>query len=144
MGGKRRSNQNLRAAAAALGLLCATPLLGGCAIKSHAGISFAVGAADPELQSLAMHAQAGDKQAQLELGIIYEEGRGVGRNINRAKALYRQAAKTSGGVTYVYSPPVGQARGQVIPVQTGVRAPGLAEAGARLARLEGRNRKEEQ
>ena len=38
----------------------------------------------PELQALAERARGGDQQAQLELGIAYEEGRGVAANRKRA------------------------------------------------------------
>jgi TPR repeat protein len=90
----------------------------------------------PELQTLAYHAEAGDKHAQLELGIRYEEGHGVGRDLDRATRLYRLAAADSGGAIHVYSPPVGQSgRGRVIPVPNGQRAAGLAEARARLERV---------
>ncbi|MDQ8757647.1 hypothetical protein RCO27_15565 [Sphingosinicella sp. LHD-64] len=124
------------AAFAALTLLCAAPLLGACAANSYAGIPFAAGAAAPELQGLAMRAQAGDKQAQLELGIRYEEGRGVPVDLRRAERLYRMAASDSGGTMYVYSPPVGQnGRGQVVPINSGPRQIGLAEARRRLENL---------
>jgi hypothetical protein len=103
------------------------------------GISFASGAADPELQALARRAQSGDKQAQLELGIRYEEGRGLPVDLERAERLYRTAGADSGGTTYVYSPPVGQrGRGEVAELLREPRAPGLSEAEQRLARLSAR------
>jgi hypothetical protein len=123
---------------AALMLLCASPLLTACTANSYAGIPFSVGAADPDLQGLAMRAQAGDKHAQLELGVRYEEGRGVPIDLRRAERLYLMAASDSGGTTYVYSPPVGRnGRGQVIPVDTGPRQHGLPEARVRLDELQG-------
>ncbi|MEA3043722.1 MAG: hypothetical protein QOH47_1560 [Sphingomonadales bacterium] len=79
--------RRLRAAALAFTLACA-PLLAACAANSHAGISPAPGGAGPDLQALTRQAQAGDKQAQLELGIRYEEGRGVERDPARAERLY--------------------------------------------------------
>lgn len=125
----------LRNALAALALTAA-PLLTGCAAHSYAGISFAPGAADPELQILARRAQAGDKHAQLELGIRYEEGRGVAVDLKRAVRLYRLAASDSGGPVQVYSPPVGRnGQGRVIAVGSTARLEGLPEAAARLHHL---------
>ena len=130
------SARRLRAAAAALLLLGVPLLASGCAASAYAGIPFAAGAADPELQWLAQRAQAGDKQAQLELGIRYEEGRGVPVDLARARRLYRLAAADSGGTMYVYSPPVGRhGRGGVIPIRSGPPQPGLVEARERLERL---------
>jgi hypothetical protein len=48
-----------------------------CASSNYMGISLAPGAAPTDVQHLAARAQAGDKQAQLELGERFEEGRGV-------------------------------------------------------------------
>lgn len=85
-------------------------------------------------------ADAGDKHAQLLLGLRYEEGIGVKRDLSRAAALYRAAGTANPGVTYVYAPPVGNAPGTVIPVSTGPAEPGLPEAQYRLGlmNLEGR------
>jgi TPR repeat protein len=124
-----------RPSAAGALLLASAALLGlaGCAAAAFAGISLAPGAADPALQQLARRAQSGDKQAQLELGIAYEEGRGVPVDLARAERLYRMAASDSGGTIYVYTPPVGRhGQGRVVPVSRGVGQPGLAEAKARL------------
>lgn len=62
--------------------------LAACASSSHAVVSADAGAATPEIQSLARRAARGDKVARLELGIRYEEGRGVGRDPERARRLY--------------------------------------------------------
>jgi hypothetical protein len=99
-------------------------------------IGFAPGAAPTELQGLAMRAQAGDKQAQLDLGIAYEEGRGVAVDRNKASKLYRLASADTGGTTWVYVPPArkGEA-GRVTPVDLGVRQSGLREAKVRLDAL---------
>lgn len=123
----------LAAPLAALGLSG----LSACASSSeYMGISLKPGAAAIELQDLARRAQAGDKLAQLELGIQYEEGRGVPVDIGRAKRLYNFAASDSGGTVWIYSPPVGSGtRGRVIRVGTGPRQAGLAEARARLMRM---------
>jgi TPR repeat protein len=123
------------AAFAAALLLGALPGVAACAPSAYAGIPFAAGAADPDLQALAGRAQSGDKRAQLELGIRYEEGRGVPRDLARARKLYVRAATDEGGIIHVYSPRVGKSGGRVIPLNLGPRRPGLAEAKARLEQL---------
>jgi hypothetical protein len=112
--------------------------LGGCAAPtSYMGISLAPGAAAGDVQDLARRAQAGDKQAQLDLGIAYEEGRGVEINLNRAERLYRMAAVDSGGVIWVYSPSTGNGdRGRVLPLSIGNSSQGLSLAQDRLASLQ--------
>ncbi len=126
-------SRKLRAAFAAA-LVVASLTLSACA-SSYAGIPFAPGAADPELQHLARRAHAGDKRAQLELGIRYEEGRGVDRNVSQARKLYLSAAMDRSGVVQVYSPSVGKGRGRLVPVRLGRKQAGLAEARVRLERL---------
>jgi hypothetical protein len=92
-------------ALAALLLAIATlPALAACAASSYAGIPFAASAADPELQELARRARGGDDVSQLELGIRYEEGRGVAVNLPRAERLYLVAATQPGNVATVYVP----------------------------------------
>ena len=113
-------------------------LLSGCATNSYAGISFASGAADVGLQALARRAKAGDKHAQLELGIRYEEGRGVPIDLGRAKTLYREAATDSGGTELVYVPAsVKRGRAASVPINRGPRIVGLPEAQAKLQGLLG-------
>ena len=103
-------------------LLAAALLIGGCASQQYMGVSLKPGGADPAVQALAARASAGDKQAQLDLGIRFEEGAGVARDLTSAKKLYRQAASDSGGTIWVYTPPVGNGtRGRVVPVQYGAR-----------------------
>ena len=93
--------------------------------------------ADMPLTALASKAQGGSKQAQLELGIRFEEGRGVERDVSKARKLYESAASDSGGTIWVYSPPVGNGTsGRTIPVNTGPKRSGLAEAKRRLEGLE--------
>lgn len=87
------------------------------------------------LANLECRSASGDKQAQLALGIAFEEGQGVPRDPRRAAKLYRAAARYTSGTTYVYSPPVGKAPAQVLPVSIGPDVPGLPEAMLRLARL---------
>ena len=90
-----------------------------------------------ELGRLAQRANTGDKHAQLELGIRFEEGRGVERDLKKARKLYGKAASDSGGTIWVYSPPVGNSPGRVIPLNTGPKFNGLTEAKKRLIALEG-------
>jgi TPR repeat protein len=95
--------------------------------------------------ALECRAAAGDRQAQLDLAIRYEEGAGVPPSLKRAVRLYRSAAAPSGGTIYVYSPPVGgEKAGRVLPLNAGPGVPGLAEAQFRLALLylEGRGVKQ--
>lgn len=121
----------------------AASLLAGCARASFAGIPFAPGAAAGELQRLARSAEAGDKAALLELGVRYEEGRGVPVDLPRAARLYGLAAASSGGTMFVYMPPVGGARyGSVVPISSGPVVPGLPEARERLRALRERQRQE--
>jgi len=125
-----------RARKTAAGLLGALALAA-CAPTTYAGIPLRGGAADSELQELARRAHAGDKQAQLQLGIAFEDGLGVPVDLDRASRLYQQAASDSGGAVYIYSPPVGrEGSGRVIPVANGPRRQGLAAARARLVRLQ--------
>jgi hypothetical protein len=135
--GGEMGKDSLRRALLALSLLAAVPALGGCAAPtSYAGISLAPGAADAELQDLAQRARAGDKQALLELGIRYEEGRGVPVNLARAERFYALAAAGMPGTTHVYVPPVRGSGGGVVAVPSGSAAPGLPEARRRLERLQ--------
>lgn len=107
--------------------------LSACVSSEYMGISLRSGAAESELQALARRARAGDKQAQFELGIRYEEGRGVPIDIRRAKKLYTLAASDSGGTIWVYVPSPGNgAPSRVIPVNKGLRQTGLEEAKSRL------------
>lgn len=116
-------------------LLCGAAALGGCAASSYAGISLRPGAADPELQALALSARGGDKHAQLELGIRYEEGRGVPRDLGRAQRLYGAAARDEGGSTHVYVPAAAGVPARVMQVDLGPRRAGLPAAKQRLRRL---------
>ena len=126
----------LRGFAAALLALAAPLTLAACTPTTYAGISLKPGAADPELQSLASRAQAGDKHAQLELGIRYEEGRGVSYDLERAEQLYRFAAADNLGTRLVYIPaPSPTGRSAIIPINGGVFSPGLPAARARLVEM---------
>jgi hypothetical protein len=88
------------------------------------------------LARLRCGADGGDKRAQLELGIRYEEGRGVAADERRAARFYARAGRTEQIPNYVYSPPVGSEKaGRVVPIGPPRTIPGLAEARERLARL---------
>ncbi len=84
---------------------------------------------------LAGLAWAGNKPAALELGIRFEEGRGLGRDVEKARKLYRIASLSTGGLSWIYSPGVGDAPGQILPLYA-PDDPGLAEARTRLTALE--------
>lgn len=134
MGDKRRPCKNFRAAAAALASLCVAPLLVGCTAGTYADIPLAAGAGGLELQDLATRARANDKQAQLELGKRFEEGRGVPRDLRRARALYGAAAKDVGGTRMMFVPDRSKSV-LAVPVNSGVRVIGLIEAKTALQRL---------
>lgn len=120
----------------AFGLATGALALGGCATGSYAGVPLAPGAAQADVQQLARRARSGDKQAQLELGIRYEEGRGVAADLERAKMLYQAAAGSSGGTHLAYSPGSRGGPGQWIPISSGRTSPGLPEAYLRLLALD--------
>lgn len=120
-------------------MAAAALLLSGCATDTYMGIPLVPGATPPELQHLANLARTGDKRAQLDLGIRYEEGRGLPVDLKRAEKLYRAAAIDGGGTIYTYLPPVGgEAKGRVIPLNIGSKIYGLQEAKHRLQRLSNR------
>jgi hypothetical protein len=122
--------------AASMALIAATVCLSACATpRSYMGLDIGPGAEDSSLTSLARRAQTGDQQAQLELGIAYEEGRGVRRNLLRAMQLYEEASRASGGSRIIHRP---RANGSVDsqPVYSGPRTLGLEEARVRLAAIQ--------
>lgn len=122
-------------------ILLATPA---CATSSYMGISMIPGEASPEVQGLAQRARAGNKQAQFDLGIKFEEGNGVPQDEARAIRLYKQAARDSGGAQWVYVPSPGNgAPARVMPVDTGPRQAGLEEAKRRLGNLLGQTPEKE-
>lgn len=136
MRGKSKSAQRARrlpmCAVAALDLWVA-----GCTShSSYLGIPLGLGQADIELQQLASLARMGDKHAQLQLGIRFEEGRSVVRDLSKAHNLYSLAASDSGGPVWVYTPAVGNGtKGRMVSINRGPRQAGLVEARARLAAL---------
>lgn len=139
-----RSGGFQRKRACALGagllLLCVAAGLPGCASR-HAGLALAPGATDPEVRSLARLAEGGDKYAQLELGIRYEEGRGLPMDLGLAETLYRRAASPGRRAEWIYSPPAGAAiKGRVVQLDRSSGSPGLPAARERLARLRERQK----
>lgn len=72
----------------------------------YAGISLTADNPDEPLRALARRAAAGDKHAQLALGIRFETGDGVPVDLRRAERLYRSAVATSGDEREVYYPSV--------------------------------------
>jgi hypothetical protein len=126
----------MKSAAAALLLLCGAALAGGCSASSYVGIPLAAGAADSQLQELARRARAGDAHAQLELGIRFEEGRGVEADAERALTLYRRAARGGDLSRMAYVPGhSGRPGSWTILSGGGGGGPGLPEAEFRLFAL---------
>ena len=114
-------------------LLAAALLLSGCASQQYMGVSLKPGGADPAVQALASRASIGDKQAQLDLGIRFEEGSGVARDLTAAKKLYRQAATDSGGSRLLLVPSSSGLTTSVVGM--GPKIAGNAAAQARLQQL---------
>ena len=112
-------------------------LLAACASQSYMGISLVSGQAASEVQELARRAQNGDKQAQLDLGVRFEDGNGVVRNLARARQLYESAARPIKNITLIYIPSVRNSDlVAVLPVGSQIRQPGLAAAAERLAKIQ--------
>jgi sporulation protein YlmC with PRC-barrel domain len=114
-------------------LLAVALLLSGCASHSYMGVSLKPGGADPAVQALAARASIGDKQAQLDLGIRFEEGAGVARDLDTAKKLYHQAASDSGGSRLLLVPSSSGLTTSVVGM--GPKIAGNAAAQARLQQL---------
>jgi TPR repeat protein len=109
-------------------------MLAGCAApSSYMGISLRPGAAEPALQSLAARAATGDKRAQLELGVRYEEGQGIPRDLHCAAALYLDAAIDGTRHVTIYQPRVGHVAAQSLQLADARTEPGLEVAKMRLA-----------
>jgi hypothetical protein len=126
--------------------LIAASALAGCASEPSRfqGISFSSAAHPPEVRALAQRAAEGDKAAQLELGIRFEEGRGVQASRRRAERLYWMAASYSGGGRELdfFRPMRPGGRWHANPLEGGRFEPGLPEAKARLEALRQRRANE--
>lgn len=116
-------------------MLCSAVItLAGCAAPlSYMGVSLKPGAVDAAIQQQARQAMAGDKQAQLDLGIRFEEGMGVARDLTKAKKLYHHAASDSGGFRLLLVP--GSSGLTTTVVGMGPKIDGNEAAQARLRRL---------
>lgn len=111
-------------------------LIAACAAPSrYASIDLRAGGTPSEIQQLAARAQTGEKSAQLELGIRYEQGRGVPTDLKRAAKLYRSASRDEAQRKCVYSPAIGGAPAGIVSLQSGGSGVGLVEAKVRLDRL---------
>ncbi len=137
MGGRILFGVSLSRKFGLMALPCvAAPLVACAAPSSYMGISLIADATSVDVQRLAQLAKSGDKQAQLDLGIRFEEGLGVERDLGKATKLYRAAATDTESNTWVYTPPVGNGTsGRVISVSSRERQYGYADARLRLERL---------
>lgn len=104
-------------------------------VHSYMGIPFDASRASAGIADLARRSLAGDKQAQLNLGIAFEEGRGVEPDLDKAQKLYQLAASDSGGPVMVYVPGVGGGSGLLSRVNVGGDLRGLTEARVRLDQM---------
>lgn len=122
-----------------LGAIVAALALASCTANStYMGIPLRSGGADPDLGALARSAQSGNKRAKLNLGIRFEEARGVARNFQYAMKLYRAAATSSGGERFVYIPAANHHAPITMRISDGLFEAGLPEARERLITLERR------
>jgi hypothetical protein len=114
----------------------------GCASSDrYQSISLAPDNPNAELRALAQRAKAGDKRAQLSLGIRFETGDGVPLDLDRAERLYEMAAATSGDTRDLYIPPMRPDRGgRVVPAWPRPPVAGLETARRRLQALRERRR----
>lgn len=88
-----------------LALLALAALSSGCASNQYMGISLRPGGTDPLVQTLAVKAQGGDKQAQYELGRWFEDSTDP-KGLKKAIKLYRTAATPRGGTRLLYVPSI--------------------------------------
>lgn len=116
-------------------LMAAALMISGCACHSYMGVSLKPGSAEPAVQALAARASAGEKQAQLDLGIRFLNGQGIAADERRACDLFRLSASDTRGPLWIYTPsPGGGAPAHVLPVQNATPTAGLASARAWLER----------
>lgn len=85
--------------------------------------------ASPEVLELIKLARSGDKRAQLELGVRFEEGDGVPISLDQAIRFYRYAANDTGGIRPIFVPGRGLA---ATIVSSGRRVSAEAAARARV------------
>lgn len=113
--------------------------LSGCGTMMDAGGHCTVDESLPMAQQADFQLSCeGNNQASLRLGRYYEARAEASQNnddYRTAAHFYRKAAAGSSGQTFIYIPGAGDVQGYVMPVQTGPRTFGLAEAEFRLAKL---------
>ena len=107
---------------------------------AESGVPIPVELSKAPLVALARLAESGNKFAQLELGIRFEEGRGLPVDVERARRLYELAATDSQGVMPIYQAGVGESPGSTLTVPRGPIDEGLAEARDRLEALSAADR----
>lgn len=86
---------------------------------------------DQQVAALMRETCAGDRGAAMQLGLWFESREDYAQAIK----YYRVAAAPHSGQTYIYVPAAGKVAGYVMPVDTGPRFPGNAEAQFRLGML---------
>jgi TPR repeat protein len=135
-GGTMADSSDIRTACWALLTLCTAVSLSGCANDPPLAPPPPLQPSDPLVEIVQLRAGRGDKNAQLELGVRYEEGRGVPRDLDRAEHWYRRAARDARRPSQVYSPAVGpHGRARILSVRGGGFSRGLPEARRRLREL---------
>ncbi len=115
-------------------------LLAGCSQSEYYGINLKPVANNQptKIQSLANRAKSGDKEAQLELGVLFETGRnGLNKDLEKAKALYEEAARDIALTQTTFTTEDNIVKSQT--TTTGKTIKGLEEAKARLESLERAN-----
>ncbi|MEA3017205.1 MAG: hypothetical protein QOI38_1927 [Sphingomonadales bacterium] len=129
---------SLRAAAGAALALGALAACNGTPDR-YQGISLSAENGDEDLRAIARLAAAGNKRAQLALGIRFETGDGVPVDLRRAARLYRLAAATTHNRDAYYPSVRMKTAGKLLRTYETPRF-GLPEAQARLDALRQRRR----
>lgn len=122
-------------AAITIGLLC---LLSGCSAMLGIGSDCQSLEVHDQMQQTLQASCQGDQQASLVLGEYYEELARENSDqdlYKMAAGFYQSAATSSSGQTFIYIPAAGDVPGYTMPVTTGPRTSGLAQAKHRLASL---------
>lgn len=126
-----------------MGIAASMMILESCSAGApeYFGISLQNISHQNSLARLAHRASQGDKRAQLDLGIAFEEGRGLCRDFEKARELYKAAATPSKPKRIWYYQPSAKlgGTGAVAPANATPTALGLPEASIRLKLLERRS-----